>query len=130
MESKTCLFCHSIVTGRSDKKYCDPYCKSSYQYQQTKNQKPKFYTQVEKQLKRNRKLLKMHNKAGKAIVRSKTLLEMGFNPHFFTHYWKTQKGQVYLFVFEFGFLKKSEHNIEKYVLIKWQDYMVSQQNMR
>ncbi|MFT7052141.1 MAG: hypothetical protein ACJAZK_002765, partial [Psychroserpens sp.] len=33
------------------------------------------------------------------------------------------KGDVYLFVYEFGFLKREEHNIGKYILVKWQDYM-------
>ncbi len=42
---------------------------------------------------------------------------------FFTHYWKNAKGDVYLFVYEYGFLKKVENNNEKYVLIQWQDYM-------
>jgi hypothetical protein len=34
-----------------------------------------------------------------------------------------QKGDIYLFVYEYGFLKKMEHNVAKFVLIKWQDYM-------
>jgi hypothetical protein len=123
MTSKTCLFCNSEITGRTDKIYCDAHCKSSYQYQQIKNEKPKFYAKVDKQLKQNRKLLKLYNKAGKATVRSQTLLKMGFNPNFFTHYWKNKNGQVYLFVYEFGFLKTTEKQTEKYVLIKWQDYM-------
>ena len=45
------------------------------------------------------------------------------NPNFFTHYWKNSKGEIYFFVFEFGFLKLTENGKEKYLLIKWQDYM-------
>ncbi|WP_248723258.1 hypothetical protein [Seonamhaeicola sp. ML3] len=123
LERKKCLSCGKELTGRSDKKYCDNHCKSSFQYQQSKTAAPRFYNKVDNQLKLNRKLLKHYNRAGKAIIRSKVLLEQGFDPNFFTHYWKNQKGDIYWFVYEFGFLKKKEYNAEKYVLIIWQDYM-------
>ncbi|PHQ58728.1 MAG: hypothetical protein COC08_09830 [Maribacter sp.] len=45
------------------------------------------------------------------------------NPKFFTHYWKNQKKDVYLFVYEYGFLKRKENGKEKFVLVVWQDYM-------
>jgi hypothetical protein len=48
---------------------------------------------------------------------------LGFDSRFFTHYWKNKKGEVYLFVYEFGFLKINENQKEKYLLIQWQDYM-------
>ncbi|WP_369412192.1 hypothetical protein [Hanstruepera marina] len=71
----------------------------------------------------NRRILKEFNKAGKAVVRQSVLIGEGFDPKFFTHYWKNQKGDVYLFVYEYGFLSKKENGNDKYVLIKWQDYM-------
>ncbi|TLP71173.1 hypothetical protein ES765_19935 [Maribacter sp. ACAM166] len=51
------------------------------------------------------------------------LLELGFDPKFFTLYWKNQKGEVYLFIYKYGFLKKPENGKDKYVLVTWQDYM-------
>ncbi len=78
---------------------------------------------VDNQLKLNRRILKAYNKAGKATVRVQILKSEGFNPKFITHYWKNLKGDVYLFAYEFGFLKRTENNKEKYVLIKWQPYM-------
>jgi len=120
---KTCLYCKKELMGRTDKKFCDPQCKSAYQYKQAKEQPERFYNKVDNQLKLNRKILKEYNKGGKATVRSSILISEGFNPNFFTHYWKNKKGDVYLFVYEFGFLKKSEHNLNKFVLVKWQDYM-------
>lgn len=123
---KKCLNCGKVLEGRSDKIYCDVHCKSSYQYAQTKLKGPSFYQKVDLQLKQNRKILKKYNKAGKATVRKSVMEDEGFNPNYFTHYWKNSKGDVYFFVFEFGFMKKNEHGIEKYILVKWQDYM--QQN--
>lgn len=118
-----CLACDKEINGRSDKKFCDSYCKSSYHYIKTKQGQKGIYSQIDRQLKHNRSVLKSYNKAGKATVRAHILLEQGFNPKFFTHYWKNQKKEVYLFVYEFGFLKKEEHNYDKYILVKWQDYM-------
>lgn len=120
---KECLYCNKQLVGRTDKKFCDPQCKSSYQYQQSKEQPERFYNKVDNQLKLNRKILKEYNKGGKVTVRAEVLKAKGFNPNFFTHYWKNNKGDVYLFVYEYGFLKKEEHRIDKFILILWQDYM-------
>ncbi|MBT8260561.1 MAG: hypothetical protein HKO92_07340 [Flavobacteriaceae bacterium] len=121
--TKICLYCKKNLEGRSDKKYCDVHCKSAYQYQKAKESEPKFYNRVDSQLKLNRKILKYFNKAGKSVVRSDTLTKEGFNSNFFTHYWKNQKGNIYYFVYEYGFLKVNEHGKKKYVLVIWQDYM-------
>lgn len=119
---KKCNYCNEEVFGRSDKKYCNVHCRSAYQYSQNKKNES-FFLMVQKALKINRKLLKKYNKAGKSTIRKDILLSEGFNPNYFTHYWKNGKGQVYLFVFEFGFLKLKESGKEKYVLVKWQPYM-------
>lgn len=81
-----------------------------------------LFIQIDRQLKKNRQLLKNYNKAGLSIVRKDDLLIAGFNPKYFTHYWKATNGNVYLFCYEFGFTQKKEESI-KYVLVKWQEYM-------
>ncbi|MDT0622018.1 hypothetical protein [Croceitalea vernalis] len=120
---KNCLYCNKELDGRTDKKYCNLHCKSAYQYKKQKEGPQRFFNKVDNQLKLNRKLLKEYNKAGKAVIRAKILIDLGFNPNFFTHYWKNQKGEVYLFAYEFGFLRKSENGKEKFVLVTWQAYM-------
>lgn len=119
---KNCPVCGAIVTGRTDKKYCSVKCKSIEQYEK-RVQFEQTFLKIDKQLKINRKILKRHNTAGFTTIRCHELLKDGFNPNFFTHYWKNQKGDVYLFVYEFGFLKLKDKNKEKYLLITWQDYM-------
>jgi len=103
-----CLECEKEIKGRQDKKYCNQYCKSAYQYKNNKANEDSFYMDVLKQLRLNRKLLKLYNKSGKSIVRKDELIKEGFDPNRFTHYWKNNKGDVYLFCFEFGFLEKKE----------------------
>lgn len=120
---KVCLHCTKDLEGRTDKKFCTPYCKSSYHYQKSKESEDSLFQKIDKHLKTNRRLLKEFNKAGLATVRKEKLLSEGFNPKYFTHYWKNQKGQVYLFCYEYGFLELQQNQKEKYVLIKWQEYM-------
>ncbi len=116
-----------LLQGRVErkirKKFCDAQCKSAYQYQQTKQQPERFFNKVDNQLRRNRKILKDYNKGGKVTVREAMLLSEGFDPNFFTHFWKNQKGEVYLFVYEYGFRKIKENRNDKYVLVLWQEYM-------
>ena len=122
-EERKCLACGEIVEGRKDKLFCSPYCKSSFHYQNKKSTEDSLFHQIEEKLKRNRALLKHFNTAGKAVVRKSVLLGKGFHPKYFTHYWKNKSGDVYLFCYEFGFLAKTEHNVDKYVLVQWQEYM-------
>ncbi len=122
MSSRKCPICSSLVKGRADKIFCSTKCKSIDQYEK-RQETEAFYFIVEKQLRTNRKILKRFNKSGFTTIRKSKLLEVGFNPKFFTHYWKSQKGEVYLFVYEYGFLAKNEIGKEKYVLVTWQDYM-------
>ncbi len=118
-----CLYCNENIHGRTDKKFCSPYCKSAYHYQQNKSKEGTLFSVIDHQLKTNRRLLKAYNKAGKATVRKQTLLAEGFNPKYFTHYWKAQNGNLYLFCYEYGFMELKEVNTIKYVLILWQAYM-------
>ena len=120
-----CLNCNETLEGRIDKKYCSDYCKSNYHYEKNKKKEDSFFKQVDKQLKLNRRSLKNFNLSGKSTVRKEKIIQAGFNPNIFTHYWKNQKGDVYLFCYEYGFLRRTENGKDKYVLVEWQDYMKS-----
>ncbi len=122
MESK-CPICGEPFEGRIDKIFCSVYCKSANQYRNNKNKEEGTFRKIDKQLKLNRRILSKYNKSGKATVRKNIILAEGFDPKFFTHYWKNSKGNVYLFCYEYGFLLKEENGKQKYVLVKWQEYM-------
>lgn len=123
MTTNRCKHCNEELEGRSDKNFCSPYCKSAFHYEKNKPKAHSRFKLVDNQIKTNRRILSSFNKAGKATVRKEDLENSGFNPNYFTNYWKNQKGEVYFFCYEYGFLKKKENNKMKYVLIKWQDYM-------
>ena len=120
---RKCLYCDKKIVGRKGKKYCNDYCRSAYQYKTNKGQANPLFAKVDRQLKLNRKILSKYNQAGKVTVRKELLEVEGFDPNYFTHYWKNQRKQVYLFCYEFGFMSANENGKEKYLLIQWQDYM-------
>ncbi len=125
LSNTTCKYCKEPLTGRTDKIFCTPYCKSAYQYQQKKDKPKSLFEKVDKQLKLNRKILKAYNKEGVTTVREQLLLKHGFNPQYFTNYWKNNKAEVYLFCYEYGFLKKWDERKSTYrfILVQWQPYM-------
>lgn len=120
---KKCLNCKESITGRSDRKFCSDYCKSNYHYEKKKHQEKSLFKKIDQQLKLNRRLLKDFNKAGKSTIRVEKIIAAGFNPKYFTHYWKNNKRDIYLFCYEYGFLKRTENGKAKYILVQWQDYM-------
>tara|TARA_R110002051_G_scaffold4043_8_gene21475 strand:- start:16841 stop:17212 length:372 start_codon:yes stop_codon:yes gene_type:complete len=119
---KKCPECDSEVLGRTDKIFCSVKCKAIQQYEKSQKENA-FYISVDKQLKKNRKILKSYNKSGYTTVRSTVLLNDGFDPKFFTHYWKNKKNDVYLFCYDYGYLKINKNGITKYLIVQWQEYM-------
>lgn len=120
---RVCPVCKHEVKGRADKVYCSLQCKSAQHYER-KSQNESFFLQVDRQLKINRKILKKYNVSGYTTLRKEKLLNEGFNPRFFTHFWKNNKGQVYLFCYDYGFMEIEQNAVKKYLLVVWQDYML------
>ena len=118
---KLCPVCENVVLGRKDKIYCSANCKSAAQYE-SRLANDTFFLEVDKQLKTNRKILKKYNQTGYTTLRKRILIEQGFNPDFFTHYWKNSKNQVYLFCYDYGFLDLKDEK-GKYLIVQWQQYM-------
>lgn len=120
---KSCKECSAEINGRSDKIFCSAYCKSAFHYKKGQEKEDSFFKRIDRQLKLNRRVLKQYNRAGLSFVSKSYIMNEGFNPKIFTHYWKNQKGEVYLFCYEYGFLEKRDGERVKLVLVKWQDYM-------
>ena len=120
---RLCLSCNEKVEGRVDKIFCTPYCKSSFHYIKNRDKEKTRFHIVDEQLKRNRNVLRHFHKTGKTTILKSELHSKGFNPKYFTNYWKTSKNEVYLFCYEYGFLSIEQSNKMKYLIIDWQNYM-------
>jgi len=106
MEATTrpCLACGKPVKGRIDKKFCDDYCRNVYN-NQLKLDENAFVRQVTTILKKNRRILSgLLGNEGMIKQPKSKLLNMGFLFKYHTHEYINQKGNIYYFCFEYGYL--------------------------
>jgi hypothetical protein len=122
MNKATCPICESDIIGRTDKVYCSIECKRAAESEKRKIEDALFL-KIDRQLKTNRKILKKYNRVGKTTLRREELTKEGFDPNYFTHYWKNSSGDVYLFVYDYGFLALKDNQKDKYLIVQWQEYM-------
>ena len=102
---KLCLNCEKPLKGRSDKKFCDDYCRNNYN-NKLKAEKSTLVRNINNTLLKNRRILEgilPETEEMKKVLRPK-LADAGFNFKYFTHQYQNQKGQVYFFVYEYGYL--------------------------
>ena len=121
MRKKHCLTCGAILKGRIDKKYCDVQCRSQF-HNQRQGQFEYIFRIMNKQLRKNRRILSYFCPSGKATIRREAAEELGFDPTTFTHVFSFSKGS-YFFCYDYGFLPIKEKNIEKMLIVQKQDYM-------
>jgi len=120
MEKRYCLYCNKELKGRSDKRFCDVQCKSAY-HNQTPNSQESIIKNTNKQLRKNRSALRKACPKGKATVRKDFLISLGMDFRYLTHTWKTPKGKIYFFCYDYGYSKSYEE--DKVLVIQMQDYM-------
>jgi predicted nucleic acid-binding Zn ribbon protein len=100
-----CQQCGKTLHGRLDKKFCDDYCRNTYNNQLQLVESPQVRL-INSFLKKNRKLLMGCIPDGEemAQVPRQRLADAGFNFTYHTHQYTTKKGGVYAFVYEYGYL--------------------------
>ncbi|GAB3424923.1 hypothetical protein [Niabella aquatica] len=105
MLPKKCLACGKPVKGRSDKKFCDDYCRNVYN-NQVKGTDSSHFRNINNILKKNRNLLVSLLIPGQETtkVNRKKLSDLGFQFRYFTHQYTTKKGATYFFCYDHGYL--------------------------
>lgn len=119
--SNTCGECGKNLTGRSDKKFCDAYCRNRYNNQH-KSEDEQYIQLVNTRIRKNRKILKALSPEGKATVRKEVLDQMGFDYRYFSGIFKSKL--VYYLVYDYAFAPiHDSKGVEKAVIVQRQDYM-------
>jgi predicted nucleic acid-binding Zn ribbon protein len=101
---KRCLACGKMIKGRSDKKFCQEYCRNTFN-----NQRKEKYSarerHINKILHRNRSILCSVWDSTKSVTRvsKMDLLRQGFDFRYMTHVMNSDKGLRYSFCYEFGY---------------------------
>src|SRR5690349_19192918 len=84
--AKTCLTCYKPIRGRIDKKFCDDYCRSTYNNRINGEGAP-YLRLINSTLKKNRRILEdlfPPTESAMKLHRTK-LLESGYNFKYTTH---------------------------------------------
>ena len=104
-ETKTCLQCNKPLRGRSDKKFCDDYCRNNYN-NQLKAHSNNYVRNVNNALGKNRRILEeclSENAEIKKMPKEK-LMQLGFSFKYITHIYTNKKGDTYFFCYDHGYL--------------------------
>lgn len=101
---RKCLYCDKTLNGRADKKFCNDYCRNAYN-NQLKSANSPAVRNINNALIKNRRILESMLGEEKMLKQPKEkFLNQGFNFKYFTHHYTNQKGNVYVFCYEFGYL--------------------------
>ena len=106
---KVCVDCGNPLRGRSDKRFCDDACRNSYN-NRLNSVSSALIRQVNGALRKNRKILEELLGGEKTVKMAKDLLlTKGLNFEYFTNQIINAKGQVYYFVYEYGYLELDQN---------------------
>jgi predicted nucleic acid-binding Zn ribbon protein len=114
-EPKNCLACGKTVKGRSDKKFCDDYCRNQFNNHQ-KGESNQLVRNINNTLRRNRYILQsLIPERGMIKVNRESLIQAGFSFKYHTHQYQNKKGNTYSFCYEYGYLPL---DIDWYLIVK------------
>jgi len=105
-EKKLCLHCGKPIQGRIDKKFCDDFCRNTYNNQQ-KAGSTNLIRNINNALKRNRNILETYIPVGDEMGKTTRdrMNQDGFNFKYFTHTYQNKKGNLYHFCYDYGYLE-------------------------
>jgi hypothetical protein len=102
---KTCMACGKAVKGRSDKKFCDDFCRNVYN-NELKSGSNNYVRNINNALRKNRRILIEFLPVTDEIAKTTKdkLLNKGFQFKYFTHTLTNKKGSMYYFCYDYGYL--------------------------
>jgi len=103
IEKRKCLDCGEEFNGRIDKKFCSDICRNAYN-NRLNSDSCNLVRNINNILRKNRRILQELNPDEKTKVHKKKLMDKGFDFEYFTSIYTTQKGTVYYFCYEQGYL--------------------------
>lgn len=107
LENRICLACGKGLKGRSDKKFCDDYCRNNFNNRQKANNNHNpFVRSINNTLLKNRKILESVLPENKETAKANLdkLHRLGFHFKYMTHTYTTRTGKTYFFCYDYGYL--------------------------
>ena len=104
-EPRLCLSCNKPVKGRTDKKFCDDYCRNNYN-NLLKADSSNLVRNINNALGKNRRIMDSLLVSGEEMAKTTKdkLLQKGFQFKYITHIYTNKKGNTYFFCYDLGYL--------------------------
>ena len=104
-EPVLCRSCNAPVKGRSDKKFCNDYCRNEYN-NNLKSPATNLVRNINNALSRNRRILEslLQPDQQPITIHHDKLVEKGFLFKYNTHTFTNKKKDVYFFCYDMGWL--------------------------
>ena len=118
---KHCLECGKELHGRIDKRFCDSYCRNTYN-NRNKSKEEKYIHHVNSIIRANRRILRRLCPIGKATVPKQVLDSMGYDYNYFSSIHHPAK-LIYYVCYDYAFAPiKDEHGEKKALIVQRQSY--------
>jgi hypothetical protein len=104
-EGKNCLFCDKPIKGRSDKKFCNDYCRAAYNNALNSIANNEMRN-INNALSKNRRILGELLPEGDETSKTtlEKLLAKGFLFKYITHLYVSKSGKTYYHCYDYGYL--------------------------
>lgn len=102
--ARYCLNCHTQLHGRTDKKFCNDYCRNTH-HNTLNSDGNSCMRNINHCLRKNRRILENLLQEGRPIARvSKQVLQnRGFSFQYFTHQQTSREGKPVYFCYDYGY---------------------------
>ena len=102
---KYCQACGTILKGRTDKKFCNDFCRNRY-HNQHRPSSDMLIRKINQVLLQNRRIIENMMPGGEEMVRvgRDQLLQEGFRFSHLTHERKNNRGATYRYCYDYGYL--------------------------
>jgi hypothetical protein len=118
---RACLSCQKSIKGRTDKKFCDDFCRNNYN-NRIRGDDNNYMRNINNALRKNRRALALlldSARDGKTTVPKDRLAGEGFNFKYITHTYTTKEGKTYYYCYDYGYMPLSDN---RYLLVKREKY--------
>ena len=116
LSNKTCRQCGHKLHGRSDKKFCNDYCRNAFN-NELKATKNTLVRNINNTLGKNRRIMESLLPNTEQTIKStrENLIRLGFQFGYFTHFYRTKTGNTYYYCYDYGYLPLEN---DKFLIVK------------
>lgn len=102
---KNCLSCNKALKGRTDKKFCNDYCRNTHN-NLLKSSSSNLVRNLNNRLSKNRRILAtiLEDKKYMVKIKKNSLEDLGFDFLYTTQVIKNKLGSNYYFCYEYGYI--------------------------